>query len=295
MKTLQLNRFLAWSAIFVFTMLLFTGNVEAQRGGKKDPKKTGGGELAIMKGLPEFFVDDNSMRDYLKAIYKRDATRLALRLINTEQRLSKQTIIVPEELVQAVYNALIAVRTSDYGAIDTIASKYNVRSFPVPNVESIILVFEHDATWVEPLKQRADTTASLTINNIIRQYNLIMTRMVYLDEERAGLVLRSREPINVPALAMKFFTEEGIGSIEEVLPYGDGNDISIVRVPQQGWDLTYSIKFGNCVNQCQKFHDWKFKVSESGEVTYLGGSGHTIPPWITVSAETKKYPDVLKK
>ena len=137
-------------------------------------------------------------------------------------------------------------------------------------------MFEHDAAWVEPLKNRQDTTGSVTINNLIRKHKLIMTRMVYLDEERAGLVLQSKEPLNMPALAMQFFTEEGVGSIEEVLPYGDGNDISIERT-KKGWDLAYSIRFGNCVNQCQKAYTWRYSVDgDTGEVTYLGGSGDTI-------------------
>lgn len=283
----------------LITLIIFSciEDADAQRRGKRG--RRGGkkaGELTILKNLPEFFVNDNLLPKYLKLIYKKDAARLALRLINKEQRISKQTIRVPEELVQAIYNALVAVRTSDYKAVDTIASKYNVRSFPIPNVESIILVFEHDAPWVEPLKQRQDTTGSVSINNLIREYNLVMTRMVYLDEERAGLVLQSREPLNMPALMMKFFTSEGVGSIEEILPYGDGNDINISR-SNDGWDLTYSVKFGNCVNQCQKFHDWKFTVSEGGEVSYIGSSGHTIPPWIDKgnNAQAKKYPDVLKK
>jgi len=272
---------------------MFAEDMDAQRRKRRKRKKRKGG-LSILKNLPQFFVNDNSLPKYLKFIYKKDAARLSLRLINKEQRVSRQTVRIPEELRQAVYNALVAVRTSDYGAIDTIARKYNVRSFPTPNVENLILVFEHDAAWVEPLKRRQDTTASVSINNLIRKYNLVMTKMIYLDEERAGLVLKSREPLNMPALMMQFFTEEGVGSIEEILPYGDGNDIAIVRT-KKGWDLKYSVRFGNCVHQCQKYHDWNFSVDESGEVSYHGSSGHTIPPWIKTTAERKKYPDVLKK
>lgn len=287
-------RFTKCLALIALVLLFSADDADAQRGKRGKRGKNKSGELTILKNLPEFFVNDNLLPKYLKVIYKKDAARLALRLINKEQRISKQTIRVPEELVQAIYNALVAVRTSDYSAIDTISSKYNVRSFPIPNVESIILVFEHDAPWVEPLKQRQDTTGSVTINSLIREYNLVMTRMVYLDEERAGLVLQSREPLNMPALMMKFFTSEGVGSIEEILPYGDGNDINIVRTGD-GWEIVYNVKFGNCVNQCQKFHEWKFTVSEGGEVAYIGGAGHTIPPWINANAQAKKYPDVLKK
>lgn len=270
---------------FLLFVLLFSTaqSAEAQRG-----------KLKIMKNLPTFFVNDNVLPDYLKRVYKQDATRLALRLINKEQRLSKQTIKVPDELVQAIYNALVAVRVSDYGAIDTIAGTYNVRTFPVPNVNFITLLAEHDAGWIQPLKQGADTTGNFGINRVIRSHNLIMTKMVYLDEERLGLVLQSLDPINIPALARQFFIGLGIGSIEETLPFGDGNDIQIARV-KDGWDLEYSVRFGGCLNQCKKRHDWYFHVTNGGQVEYKGSQGHTIPPWIKQSAANQRRPDVLNR
>jgi len=268
--------------------LLTASPADAQRrreSAEKPPK--------IMEDLPAFFVSDERLPDYLKAVYKRDATRIAVRLLNKELRLSKQTVMVPEELVQALYNALIAVRSSDFNAVDSIASKYNVRSFPVPNVENIILVFQHDDPRLETIKkQRRDTLDDPNLNNIIRQYDLYISKMSYLDEERVGLILQTRQPVNVPALAYRFFTSEGIGSIEEVLPYGDGNDINIERT-KNGWNMTYSVKFGNCINQCQKSHDWKFQVSNEGEVAYLGSQGHVIPPWLGPLAHLPK--DELKK
>ncbi|MCH2045882.1 MAG: hypothetical protein MK212_17320 [Saprospiraceae bacterium] len=247
---------------------------------------------SVMDCIPNFFVNDNQLPEYLKQVYKRDATRLAIRLLNKEQRLSQQTVDVPEELVQGVYNALIAVRVSDFSAIDSIAEMYNVRTFPVPNVENLILIAEPDAEWLQPLIQRRDSTGSPHINNAIRKNNLALSKMVYLDEERIGLVLQARSPINIPALSMQFFTEIGVGAIEEVLPYGDGNDITIQRT-KDGWEVIYSVRFGNCVSQCQKAHNWEFGVSENGEVSYVGSSGHTIPPWIRAGGGAKAK-DVLK-
>ena len=249
---------------------------------------------SILDNLPTFFVDDSRLPNYLKKIYKRDAARMSLRLLNNELRVSKQTIQIPEELVQAIYNAMVAVRTSDYSSIDTITNQYYVRTFPVPNVEKIVLVAEHDASWLKPLKQRQDTTGDLQINNIIRENNLIISKLVHLDEERVALILQSRQPINIPALMMRFFTAQGIGSIEEVLPYGDGNDISIQRT-QTGWDLVYSLKFGNCSLQCPKYRNWSYSIEEDGSVSYNGSSGHTITPWVTKGLEGNSYPDVLAK
>jgi hypothetical protein len=249
---------------------------------------------SILDNLPTFFVDDSRFPNYLKQIYKRDAARMSIRLLNEELRLSKQTIQIPEELVQAIYNAMVAVRTSNYGSVDTMSNQYYVRTFPVPNVEKIVLVAEHDAPWLEPLKHREDTTGDVQINNIIREHNLFISKLVHLDEERVALVLQSRQPINVPALMMHFFMSEGIGSIEEVLPYGDGNDISIQRT-KIGWELVYSLKFGDCSFQCQKYRSWSYSIQEDGSVSYNGSSGHTIAPWITKGHEGKKYPDVLAK
>ena len=275
-------------------MFCFVGITAAQA----QPRRGGGRNETpkILKDLPTFFVNDNVLPPYLKKIYQVDATRLAIRLLSKEQRAAQQTVKVPEDLVQSIYNALVAVRTSDYGAVDSISRIYYIRSFPNPNVERLTLMFEHDAPWIEPLKRKVDTTGSPTINRLIREHNLVMTKMVYVDEERGGLTLQSREPINIGALSNRFFADEGVLAIEETLPFGDGNDISISRT-KDGWEVVYSLRFGNCVTQCDRTHDWKFSVSAAGEVRFLGSEGQPIPPWIAnkPTAMQRKYPDVLKK
>lgn len=282
--------------ILLCCFFCLTSNSYAQQKPRKERKirKNQRYKKSILDNLPTFFVDDSRFPSYLKQIYKRDAARMSIRLLNNELRVSKQTVQIPEELVQAVYNAMVAVRTSDYSSIDTITNQYYIRTFPVPNVEKIVLVAEHDAPWLEPLRQRQDTTGSVAMNAIIKEHHLVLTKLVHLDEERVALVLQSSEPINIPALMMRFFISEGIGSIEEVLPYGDGNDISIMRT-KTGWDLVYSFKFGDCSFQCQKFRNWSFSVEEDGSVNYNGSSGYTIPPWNTKSKDAKRYPDVLAK
>lgn len=294
----MLFSFFQHASIIALLSLVFVNATYAQKPNKdsKGRDKKIDGELNILKNISCLFVNDNSLPKYLKTIYKRDATRLALRLINEEQRLSKQTIRVPEEYVQQIYNVLVAVRLSELPVVDTMTTMYNVRTFPIPNLESIILVLNHNDAWLalHQNRQCSEIAPQYYIDSIIREYNLVMTRLVYLDEEHAGLILKSQEPLNIPALTMKFFIDEGITSIEEILPFEDGNDINIIRTPT-GWELTYSVKFGECVQQCSKFYNWKFAMTEGGEVTYLGGAGHTIPPWVGPDADGKKYPDVLTR
>lgn len=291
---MKLTTNISYLLIFFLAFGLIETNY-AQVHKKKDRKirKNKKHKKSILDNLPSFFVDDSRLPKYLKRIYKRDAARVSIRLLNKELRVNRQTVQIPEELVQAIYNAMVAVRTSDYQSVDTVANQYYVRTFPVPNVEKIILVAEHDAPWIEPLKQRQDTTGNTYINNVIRAHDLFISKMVYMgDGERVGVVLQSRGPINVPALMMRFFMNGGVGSIEESLPYGDGNDIDVYRT-KEGWNLEYSVKFGDCSFQCQKYHTWSYTVKEDGSVVYNGSSGHVIPPWLKKSRESKQYPDVL--
>jgi hypothetical protein len=285
---MQKNFLFYFSTLCFICSLFITNPTDAQRGRNKKNKSP-----KIMKDLPSFFADDSKLPDYLKEIYKRDASRIAIRLLNQELRLSKQTVKIPEELVQAVYNALVVIRTSDYAAVDEISKTYNIRTFPIPNVENIILVFQHDDERLMRMKQRREATIDdEDLDQILKKYDLQIMQLAYLDEERAGMVLQAREPINVPALAYQFFIDEGVGSIEEVMPYGDGNDIDVQRT-RDGWDMVYSVRFGNCVNQCQKQHNWRFSVSEEGDVAYHGEDGQVIPPWVRPAAHLPK--DVLEQ
>lgn len=285
---------LSYFLLLAFCSLSFPQITYGQTPSKRERKirKNKKYKKSILDNLPTFFVDDSRLPAYLKQIYKRDAARMSIRLLNKELRVSKQTIQVPEELVQAIYNAMVAVRMSNYKAVDSISQQYYIRTFPIPNVEQIVLLTDYDAPWLAPLKQRQDSTGSTSINTIIREHDLFISKLVGVDEERVALVLQSRQPINIPALMMRFFTEKGIGAIEEVLPYGDGNDISIQRT-DHGWDLTYSLKFGDCSSLCQKHYHWSYSILEDGTVYYNGSTGHTIPPWISPHKASKLYPDVL--
>lgn len=275
-----MNNFLS-RALFLCVLLvaMLQENASAQR---PAGRSTGTADLQILKKIKsfDFFVNDEFLAPPLKKLYRRDAVRIALRLIDKEQRIAQQSVDVPEDLRKAIYNALVAVRLSELPQIDTIAVKYNIRTFQNPETDFITLIFEHDAEWAKPIKQfRSDTTANPSINALMRRYSLNITKLANLDDERAGLVLKAKEPINMAALARLFFLEQGIGSIEQMQTFGDGNDITM-DLDAEGWIITYSVKFGDCLTTCKKKYEWKFRVSMGGKVTFMKGGGDVIPPWV---------------
>lgn len=292
MKNPTSTTLLLYGCLFFSTLLFQLPEMEAQRrGGRRTLPNQ---ELTILKDVPCWFVNDNSLSKAEKKRYKADATRLALRLINKKQQVAEQTVRVPDELVQQLYTVLVAVRTSEHTVLDTIVKRYKIHTFPTPELKQLVLVVPLSAVWLQPLLEGEDTTGHVAINALIKEYQLVKTRLTYLDEEHTGLVLQALEPLNMAALSLAFFKQAGVGSMTPTTLWGDGNDIALTRL-KEGWEIVYQVRFGNCSEQCQKIHEWTFRVIEGGEVTYLGESGSTIPPWIMPARQAPRYPHTLQR
>jgi hypothetical protein len=288
------------SCIFVavgLLLLLFFAllpEAEAQRRGQRGRRAKG--DLQLMPVHVHYFFNDNSLSKYLKLHYYAEATRLAVRLVRQEQRLSKQQIFVPDELVQSIYNALVGIRTSGYAVVDTIVGYHKVRCFPSPNVENLVLVAHKTVPWLQPLLQGEDTTDSAVINALIWQYHLEKKRLVYLDDQHLGLVLQARTPLNIAALRLAFYQQAGVLATEE--NWGNYKDSDITIAPlKNGWQVVYEQYLGDGCQQCAQLRRWVFVVDYTG-VRYLGCSGHTVPPWQTPKVAIGKrllfYSDKLK-
>ena len=96
-SSLHRRVFRCFTSLALVATLLFPSIISAQKGRTKTAKD----ELTILKKLPDFFINDAFLPAKLKGVYRRDAARLAIRLIDKEQRASAQTVEIPEQLVQA--------------------------------------------------------------------------------------------------------------------------------------------------------------------------------------------------
>ena len=257
------NQFKNWKGLFTLALafLLIAGELTAQT-------------LAVANKTGE----PKTLTRKLERKFKRDAARLALRMEMTEQNeeLRYQDIVIAPGKVESIYQALTTVYQEDETA-QSIA-KCNVHTFPNPSIDHFMVIFENDVDWAMPLQQGISETDSDEINDMLDEYNLVISKHVQWNSTQDAITVRSKTPLNMAALSNEFYNIEGVVEIDLGVPKVAGNDIKIERV-EGGWELEYILQFGSYVDEGKK-HIWKYKVTDEGEVTFISETGDPIPTWM---------------
>lgn len=225
---------------------------------------------------------DDELSKYNQRKYQRDATRLALRLVSESPDYSEESPEIPQDLVTSIYDALKAVHLSNLEPARLVTRKHKLHTFPVPNVDRFFVVYKRNASWATPLRLGDNTTESEKINNLCKQFGLIIENNVEWDEEHNSFHIRAERSLNIAPIAKDFLQIEGVTLVDLLTPNGDGNDIQLRKIAE-GWQLDYMIKFDSCITGCKQRHTWSFKVDRSGAVEFIGESGDELPEWMLES------------
>ncbi|MEL6863804.1 MAG: hypothetical protein AAFP19_05260 [Bacteroidota bacterium] len=217
---------------------------------------------------------------YKQNKYRKDATRLALRLQSEQMEYTELNAEAPEDMVDGIYDALIAVHLSDLEGARQVTRIHKLHTFPVPSVDRFFVVYNRTATWATPLRLGDNTTNSEELNGLLEQYGLVIDRHVEWDEEHNSFNVRAKRSLNIAPIAKAFSKIDDIVLVDLLLPDGDGNDIEVKKL-ENGWELSYMVKFDSCISGCKKKHIWTFQVLESGQVQFVGESGDELPGWMT--------------
>ena len=224
--------------------------------------------------------EGGTLSNYKQSKYKKDATRLALRLEAVDAAYSDLEVKAPEQIVESIYEALIAVHTSGLKSAHIVTEMHKLHTFPVPSVDNFFVVYKRNSSWAMPLRLGDNTTDSDEINQLLEQYGLEIDRHVDWDEEHNSFNVRAKESINIAPIAKAFSAIDGIVLVDLLKPDGDGNDIEAKKT-SKGWELSYMIKFDSCISGCKKRHTWTFEVDNNNKVSFLGEAGDTLPEWMT--------------
>jgi len=209
--------------------------------------------------------------------FKRDAARLALRLEASKEDLRYQNIIIPKSNVENIFEILTNIYKKNETAQSI--SKCNVHTFPNPSIDHLVIIFDREIEWAEPLLDGISETDSDEFNALLEEYDLIIDKHVQWDDENDAITLRSREPLNMSALANEFYNIEGVKSIDLGIPKIGGNDINIQRI-NEGWEVQYILRFGSYISGKGKVHIWTYNAMDDGNVHFVNESGDPVPEWM---------------
>lgn len=160
-------------------------------------------------------------------------------------------------------------------ASDSVFELYRVRAFPQPTTHELIVALKDDADWADAWRMGGRLTGNPAVDTLITEYDLSL-RSYHRWSSYDAAVLRSEAPLYIPALAELFARIDGVRYAE---PNGFGGDSDDIRatVLTHGWQLDFSVGYGDCPAGCIHRHTWSFEVESSGRVTFLGASGDPAP------------------
>jgi hypothetical protein len=248
--------------------------------------------LAIGIYIPIFAQSNKVISDIPKEIQRkirRDAARLAIRSnMNTGEDLRYQPIAIPKDKIESIYAALINIYKS--GEQPKSIERCNVHTFPDPSIDHIVVIFKKEVTWAAPLQKGVTETTSSTFNHLLDKYNLVIEKYVQWNDTQDAISIRSKEALNMAALANEFYNIEGVTEIDLNVPKIGGSDIKIKR-KADGWEIDYLLKLGvTYTDKNAKTHVWKYTTTDAGKVTFVAETGEPLPAWM--KCNTQEQPTV---
>ena len=221
-------------------------------------------------------VNDSRVPDDLRALYREDAARLALRELQAQPG-GYGDIAISAELIETYYTALVQVFNADgLSARDTVVDVYRIHTFGQPETHRLLLQAAADQAWVQRLVNGELPTGNARVDRLLEDYGLSLDWKYPLSTSNEMLiVLRAADALNVAALAHLFDGVAGLRYSEPDGMGGDGNDIRALR--GHPILLDYSVGYGDCPAGCIARRTYHFAVHADGTVEYLGASGSPPP------------------
>lgn len=237
-----------------------------------------------VKKVKEMSKEDKiaSIPKKLTRKFKRDAARLALRIESKQEDLRYLNITIPRDNIESMYGILTSIYV-DNEVAKSIAD-CNVHTFPNPSIDHLVIIFDRDIDWAEPLREGISETDNDEINDLLDEYDLIIEKHIQWNDTKDAITIRSKEPLNMAALANEFYNIDGVSSIDLGVPEIGGNDINIERI-NNGWEVQYVLRFGSYISGKGKVHIWKFNAFDDGSVEMISEGGDPVPDWMRCEEE----------
>lgn len=215
--------------------------------------------------------------------FRRDAARLVLRLEAEQQDLRYGNIQIPQTDIDRFYTILANIYQTD--EIARSVAKCNVHTFPNVSIDYFVIIYKKDVAWAQPLRDDIAETNSPEFNKLLERYDLTIAEHQKWTDSQDAVTIRSRNPLNITALANEFSNIDGVIDVDMGVPEIMGNDIQIHRTPQ-GWRFDFILKIsGGLGGEALKTHTWSWLAKENGAIKFIEEKGAPIPEWMRCELE----------
>ena len=159
--------------------------------------------------------------------FKRDAARIALRLDAEKEDIRYLPIAISRDNINGLYKALSNIYQSEEAGKSI--AKCNVHTFPNPSIDHLVVIYRKNVDWAGPLRQGITETTNKELNQLLDKYDLAIERSMQWNDTQDAITLRSKEPLNMAALADKFRDIPGVMQTDLGSTKLGGNDIKAHR------------------------------------------------------------------
>jgi len=219
-------------------------------------------------------ADDQHLDEETRALYQKDAEKLAVRYINETE---PERTNIPGALVDLLYNGLIHIVNEEGAKATEVTETYNVHARTPVEPREIIVSVDTTAPWIEAWRNETTETDDEEVDALLEEFSFILTEYNELESTlpTAMATLRSDSAINGYAVGAHF---EELNYIESAGPDGvtDGSDIGVLFFDDHLL-FTFDYGFGDCPSGCINRHIWYFRVFMDGSVEFVEEEGDPLP------------------
>lgn len=208
--------------------------------------------------------------------YLDDAYRLALRLSYPKQDFREQAPEIPTDLVDKIYESLIAIYHSELPECKAISRDIRIHSKPYPVTDRISVLFQNELRLIE--FQESGSAEGLMA--LVESYDLQWEKSFPAGAKQEGWVLLSEGPLNMAGLGEKLGTFSEIHTVLHPAKGREGTDIEVEYHPN-GLTFNFILTWGACAKDCENKHYWTFLVDNQKQVNFLQDGGTPLPEWWT--------------
>lgn len=226
-------------------------------------------------------VSDCSAPDSIIELYKDDAATLALRRIYDNNFTYQDSLIVPQEHMDTVLNALLAVHNAIVlPARDTVVN-LNIHSRKNISINAYEIKADTNLPWMQNLLNWNISSghSQLDLFNGYRQFYISSIFNLTWTNDAWIRFMAPYNYYNIVQLVEPVYYFPGLLGVNTSAPqaYGDGPDITH-EVFIDHVQLNYFYKWGDCAAGCTAHRKWTFNVYYDCTVEYVGSSGDELLP-----------------